>query len=179
MERGVSGVQVPHVYTAADARQAVEAVKFHPLGKRSLAARTRPAHYGLNLSRAAYVELANRESLVCVQLEEEEALGNLDEILAVEGIDVFFVGPSDLSQSMGFPGRPDIAEVQAAIDGVFAATVAAGKIPGSAGSAQAIVRYLEMGVLYVYTHMPTLLASASVEFLRTLRASHPQLPLDN
>ena len=120
MDRGVMGVQVPHVNTAADARQAVESVKFHPLGTRGLAAGTRPAHYGFNVSAADYVEEANRETLVCIQLEEAEALGNLGEILQVEGVDVFFIGPSDLSQSLGYPGRSDAPEVREAMDRAFA-----------------------------------------------------------
>jgi 4-hydroxy-2-oxoheptanedioate aldolase len=165
------GVQVPHVNTAADARRAVESVKFHPLGNRGLAAGTRPANYGLGLSAADYVLEANRETLVCVQLEEMEALGNLGEILRVEGVDVFFVGPSDLSQSMGHPGRSDVPEVREAMDRAFAAIVAAGKVPGSAGNPQAIRRHLEQGVRYLYTHIPTLLASGSREFFETARSS--------
>jgi len=169
MDRGVMGVQVPHVNTPADARQAVESVKFHPLGTRGLAAGTRPAHYGFNVSASDYVEEANRATLVCIQLEEAEALGNLDEILQVEGVDVFFIGPSDLSQSLGYPGRSDAPEVREAMDRAFAAIVAAGKVPGSAGNLQAIRGYQRKGVRYLYTHLPTLLASASREFLTAVR----------
>jgi 4-hydroxy-2-oxoheptanedioate aldolase len=168
MDRGAMGVQVPHVNTAADARRVVESVKYHPLGKRGLAAATRPANYGFGLSLTDYVQEANRQTLVCVQLEEEEALRNMDEILQVEGVDVFFIGPSDLSQSMGYPGRTDAPEVQRAINGALAAIVAAGKVPGSAGSTRSIVNYLNQGCLYVYTHIPRLLASASADFMRAV-----------
>jgi 4-hydroxy-2-oxoheptanedioate aldolase len=171
MDRGAMGVQVPHVNTAADAQRVVESVKYHPLGKRGLAAGTRPADYGYGLSMDEYVEQANRETLVCVQLEEVEALGNIDEILAVEGIDVFFVGPSDLSQSMGYPGRANAPEVQDAIAGAFAASVAAGKIPGSAGSAESIARYLGQGCLYLYTHLTRLLGAGAAQFMATVRGS--------
>jgi 4-hydroxy-2-oxoheptanedioate aldolase len=170
MDRGVIGVQVPHVNTAADARQAVESVKFHPLGTRGLAAGTRPAQYGFNVSAADYVEEANRETLVCVQLEEAEALGNLGEILQVEGVDVFFIGPSDLSQSLGYPGRSDAPEVREAMDRAFATIVAAGKVPGSAGNLQAIRGYQQKGVRYLYTHLTTLLAGSSREFLAAVRS---------
>jgi len=169
MDRGVMGVQVPHVNTASDAQRAVQAVKFHPLGNRGLAARTRPAHYGFGLSRASYVEMANRETLVCVQLEEEEALRNLDDILAVEGVDVFFIGPSDLSQSLGYPGQTDAPRVREAMDGAFSTIARAGKAPGSAGNTQAILNYLDKGVLYLYTHLPTLLADASMGLLDAVR----------
>ena len=73
MDRGVMGVQVPHVNTAGDARRAVKAVKFHPLGNRGLGGGTRSNDYGFMPSMAQYVEDVNRETLVCVQLEEAEA----------------------------------------------------------------------------------------------------------
>ena len=164
MDRGVMGVQVPHVNTAADAQRAVSAVKYHPLGTRGLAAGTRPAHYGLGVTASEYVEWVNGETLVCVQLEEVEALHNIDEILAVDGVDVFFVGPSDLSQSMGHPGQTGTPVVQDAIRGAFRAVVAAGKAPGSAGGAEAVAGYLRQGCLYVYTHVPKLLAAGAEAF---------------
>jgi 4-hydroxy-2-oxoheptanedioate aldolase len=170
MDRGVMGIQVPHVNTAADARQAVASVKFHPQGTRGLAAGTRPAQYGFAGSATEYVQEANRETLVCVQLEEAEALGNLTEILLVEGVDVFFLGPSDLSQSLGHPGRPDAPEVRAAMDRAFAAIVAAGKVPGSTGNLEAIRDYQQKGVRYLYTHLTRLLATASKEFLAAIRS---------
>jgi 4-hydroxy-2-oxoheptanedioate aldolase len=169
MDRGVMGVQVPHVNTAPDARRAVEAVKFHPLGTRGLAAGTRPADYGFGITATDYVKEANRETLVCVQLEEAEALRNLDDILRVEGVDVFFVGPSDLSQSLGYPGRSDAPEVREAMDCAFATIVAAGKVPGSTGNLQAIQAYQRKGVRYLYTHFTRLLASASKDFLTAVR----------
>jgi len=169
MDRGAMGVQVPHVNTAEDAKRAVRAVKFHPLGDRGLAAGTRPANYGFGPSMSEYVIEANRETLVCVQLEEEQAIKNIDEILEVEGVDVFFVGPSDLSQSMGYPGRSGVPEVKAAMDGAFAKIVSAGKSPGSAGSAGAINGYLDQGVQYLYTHLTTLLADASAGFLKSVK----------
>ena len=97
MDRGVMGVQVPHVNTADQARSAVEAVKYHPIGERGLAAGVRSASYGYGMSMAEYAERSNNETLVCVQLEESEAVENVDEIALVEGVDVLFVGPSDLS----------------------------------------------------------------------------------
>lgn len=169
MDRGAMGVQVPHVNTAGDAKRAVESVKYYPQGNRGLAAGSRPAEYGFGLSMSDYVEEANRETLVCVQLEEEEAIRNVDEILKVEGVDVFFVGPSDLSKSMGYPGRSDVPEVRQAMDDAFAKIVAAGKAAGSAGNAQATLNYLDKGVLYLYTHLTTLLSNASADFLSTVK----------
>src|SRR5262249_58546827 len=97
MDRGGMGVQVPHVNTGDDARRAVAAVKFGPGSARGLAAGTRPDAWGMGARMADFAEAANAQSLICVQLEHEAALANIDAILAVEGIDVFFIGPSDLS----------------------------------------------------------------------------------
>lgn len=168
MDRGAMGVQVPHVNTATDARNVVAAVKYHPMGSRGLAAGTRPANYGFDLSMADYVQQANRESLICVQLEEAEALENIDGILQVESVDVFFIGPSDLSQSLGYPGQANAPEVKAAINHAFETIVAAGKVPGSAGSAGSILSYLDHGCLYVYTHLQKLLESATKEFKKAV-----------
>ena len=165
MDRGVMGVQVPHVNNGDDARRAVEAVKYHPLGERGLAAGVRSSSYGFGLTMSEYTEMSNRETLVCVQLEEGEAVKNVDQIMAVEGVDVFFVGTSDLSQSLGYPGRPDVPAVQEAMQHVFSTATAAGKISGSAGNAAATLQYLDQGVAYLYTHLTTLLSSASKAFL--------------
>ena len=165
MDRGVMGVQVPHVNTAEDARRAVESVKYHPLGERGLAAGVRSASYGYGMSMSEYAEHSNRETLVCVQLEEAEAIENVDEIVQVEGVDVFFVGPSDLSQSLGYPGQADAPEVRRAMDRAFSSIATAGKTSGSAGNTAAIRRYLDQGVAYIYTHLTTLLSSAAGEFM--------------
>ncbi len=165
MDRGVMGVQVPHVNTAEDARSAVSAVKYHPLGDRGLAAGVRSSSYGFGMTMSEYAEESNRETLVCVQLEEGEAVENVEQIMGVEGVDVFFVGPSDLSQSLGYPGRPEVPEVREAMEHVFSTARAAGKISGSAGNADATRRYLDQRVSYLYTHLTTLLSSASNTFL--------------
>ena len=165
MDRGVMGVQVPHVNTADDALRAVEAVKYHPLGERGLAAGTRSASYGYSMSMSEYAENANNETLVCVQLEEAEAVRNVDEIVQVSGVDVFFVGPSDLSQSLGYPGRPDAPQVRQAMDTVFATIAAANQTSGSAGNAAATQQYLNQGVTYLYTHLTTLLSFGAGTYL--------------
>jgi len=174
LEAGALGVQVPHVSTAGQARAAVAAVKYHPLGARGLAAGTRPAGYGFGGSAADYVEASNRETLVCVQIEDPEGLVNLPAILAVPGIDVFFVGPSDLAQAMGYPGRTDVPEVRSAIDGAFRTILAAGKIPGTTGAPDAIPGLIRRGIRYTYTHLTRLLAQAGRDFLRAAREAQPE-----
>ncbi len=165
MDRGVMGVQVPHVKTAEDARRAVAAVKYHPVGTRSLAAGVRSSSYGQGMSMSEYAAWSNRETLVCVQIEDREAVENIDEIVGVEGVDVFFVGPSDLSQSLGYPGRPEHPVVRATMDRVFGVVASSGKVSGCAGNAEASRRYRELGVGYLYTHLTTVLASGARGYL--------------
>ena len=176
LDLGALGVQVPHVNTADDARHVVESVKYHPAGQRGLALGTRASDYGLGVSTAEYVRQANDETLVCVQLEEVEALRNLEAILQVQGVDVFFVGPSDLSQSMGYPGQANAPAVRSAINSAFAAIRSAGRVPGSAGSADLIAEFVGEGCLYLYTHLPRLLAAGAARFMRTVKVGHQANP---
>lgn len=169
MDRGVMGVQVPHIITRADAERAVAAVKFGPEGKRGLAAATRPDRWGIGGKMTDFIGEANSSSLVCVQIQDQEALANVDEILQVSGIDVFFVGPSDLSQSMGFPGNPKAPEVASAIAETLAKIQAAGKAPGMPATVDAVADVAASGCLYIYNHLPRLLGAGASDYLAAAR----------
>ena len=166
MDRGVMGVQVPHINSADDARRAVSAVKFGPGAGRGLAAGTRPDDWGLGAKMPDFAAAANEQSLVCVQLEHEDAIRCADEILRVEGIDVFFIGPSDLSQSMGYPGNPRAPAVAAAIAGTRAKIIAAGKTPGMPATTENVAELVASGVRYIYTHLPRVLGAGAAPFLK-------------
>jgi 2-keto-3-deoxy-L-rhamnonate aldolase RhmA len=166
MDRGVMGVQVPHINTADDARRAVAAVKFGPGSARGLAAGTRPDSWGLGARMPDFAAQANAQSLVCVQIEHEAALANVDAILAVEGVDVFFIGPSDLSQSMGYPGNPKAPPVARAIDKTLERIVAAGRVPGMPATSENLDEVLGRGCRYVYTHLPRLIGAGAHSYLR-------------
>jgi 2-keto-3-deoxy-L-rhamnonate aldolase RhmA len=165
MDRGVKGVQIPHINTRADAERAVAAVKFGPGAGRGLAAGTRPDRWGLGGKMPDFAASANAASLVCVQIEHQEAVGNIDEILRVEGIDVFFIGPSDLSQSMGFPGNPKAPAVAAAIDQTLKKIRAAGKAPGLPATSETVADVASQGCRYIYTHLPRLIGAGAQGFL--------------
>jgi 2-keto-3-deoxy-L-rhamnonate aldolase RhmA len=165
LDRGVMGVQVPHISTAEEARRAVASVKFGRGATRGLAAGTRPDGWGLGARTADFTQQANAQSLVCVQLEDEAALRNIDAILAVEGIDVFFIGPSDLSQSMGHPGNPKAPPVAKAIDAALASIVAAGRTPGMPATADNLAEVVGKGCRYIYTHLPRLIGTGAAAFL--------------
>jgi 4-hydroxy-2-oxoheptanedioate aldolase len=168
MDRGAQGVQVPHVNTADDARAAVAAVKFHPVGQRSLAAGTRASGYGFG-PVGDFIAEANRETLVCVQLEDEAALPNVDAILKVDGVDVFFIGPSDLSQSMGHPGNPKAPPVARAIEDTIARILAAGKTPGIPATADTVADMVGRGMRYIYTHVPTVLGAGAKAYFKAAK----------
>ncbi len=169
LDRGVMGVQVPHVNTAEDAREVIAAVKFHPLGRRSIAAGTRAAAYDAHGTLADYVKAANDATLIAVQLEDRQAIDNIDSLLKVDGIDVFFVGPSDLSQSMGHPGNPKAPPVAQAIDASLRKMLAAGRTPGMPVAAENVRETLDKGVRYIYTHLPRLLAASAKAYFANVK----------
>jgi 2-keto-3-deoxy-L-rhamnonate aldolase RhmA len=115
------------------------------------------------------VKAANEATLVAAQIEDREAVENLDALLQVEGIDVFFLGPSDLSQSMGHPGNPKAPPVASAIEQSLAKMRAAGRTPGMPASAENVREALARGVRYLYTHLPRLVAGSAKEYLRNAR----------
>jgi 4-hydroxy-2-oxoheptanedioate aldolase len=169
LDRGVMGVQVPHVNTAAEAREVLAAVKYHPAGKRGLAAGTRSAVYDSIGTLADYVKAANDATLIAIQLEDREAIENIDELLKVDDIDVFFIGPSDLSQSMGHPGNPKAPPVAEAIESSFRKMVAARRTPGTPATAENVRETIDKGVRYIYTHLPRLLSSSAKGYLKNAR----------
>jgi len=169
LDRGVMGVQVPHINSAAEAREAIAAVKYHPAGRRGLAAGTRAANYDAHGTLADYVNAANEATLIAIQLEDQAAIEHIDELLQVDGIDVFFIGPSDLSQSMGHPGNPKAPAVAQAIEASLRKMVAAGRTPGMPATAENVRDAVGKGVRYLYTHLPRLLAGSAKTYLAKAR----------
>ena len=103
LDLGASGIQVPQIADKQSAEKAVQLSKFAPLGERGVCRFVRAANYSM-LDRYEYFKKAN-ECLVILQVEGQEGINNIDEILSVEGIDILFIGPYDLSQSLGVPGQ--------------------------------------------------------------------------
>src|SRR5947199_4097527 len=117
LDRGAQAIVVPHVNTRAEAQAVVEAGKFAPLGKRGMF--TSRQGFGVG----DYLKTANDQSLLIVLLEDIVAVQNLDEILKVDHIDVFFVAPSDLATSLGHIGDTGHPEVQQAIVGAIVVVI--------------------------------------------------------
>ena len=126
------------------------------------------ADFGFGAPTTDFVKQNNQEVLVCIQIEHTEAVDNLDEILTVDGVDVFFVGPSDLSQSMGFPGQRANPDVERVVNEVFKRIHAVGKASGTPGAAEAAAKNAANGVLYHYTHIPTFMSYYGRHFLKTV-----------
>ena len=149
LDIGSQGVQLPMVNTKEEAEAVVQAVKYPPQGRRGLAA-MRAADYGLKMPLKDYTLMANRETLTVIQIETVEAMNNIGEILTVDGIDVFFIGPTDLSTSMGYTAQADRPEVQSAIDSLVGRIRAAGKAAGTvAYNEQALNKAKERGFQYI------------------------------
>jgi 2-keto-3-deoxy-L-rhamnonate aldolase RhmA len=117
LDMGVQGIQVPHVSSAETAREAVKAVRYPPLGERGMAAGSRAADYG-RIPLVEHMAQSNGEILLACMIEDTAAVERIDEIAAVDGVDLLAVGPSDLSRSLGVSGQPDHPRLVAAIDRV-------------------------------------------------------------
>ncbi len=169
MDTGAQGAQVPVVNSADDAIAVVQSVKYHPLGVRGLAG-VRAAGYGQKGSLADYTKQANAETLVIIHIETAAAVDRISEIAAVEGVDVVFVGPTDLSQSLGFPGQVQHAKVQSAIDRVVDAVAAAQPEMGIfVGDAETARQWQDRGARYIATSLEAVLRPASLSFLNAVR----------
>jgi 4-hydroxy-2-oxoheptanedioate aldolase len=140
LDRGAQGICVPHVNTREEAMAVVEAGKFAPLGRRGMF--TSRQGFGVG----DYLRRANDQSLLIVLLEDIVAVRNLDDILKVDHIDIFFVAPSDLATSMGHIGDMGHPDVQKTIDDAIGKIVQAGRVAGTLVTAANVERYTRMGV---------------------------------
>ncbi len=146
LDLGVQTILVPMVDTAEQARAIVQATRYPPQGVRGMA--------GARASRWGRIEnyglLANEQICLLVQAETQTALDNLDAIAAVEGVDGVFIGPADLSASMGFVGQQDHPQVRQAIEDAFRRIARAGKASGILMVDDQLARhYIDIGGVFV------------------------------
>ncbi|HEV7254050.1 MAG TPA: aldolase/citrate lyase family protein [Mesorhizobium sp.] len=127
LDSGARGVLVPRVSTPAQAQSAVEAARFPPIGSRGVGP-GRAAGYGYRIPD--YLARANAEVVLALQVETAEGLANAEAIAATEGADVIFVGPGDLSVSLGATGPAGADRLAAAIEAILAAALQNGKAAG-------------------------------------------------
>jgi 4-hydroxy-2-oxoheptanedioate aldolase len=169
LDTGAHGVHVPWVNSADDAERAVRSVKYTPRGIRGLAG-SRASEWGLLEPIGDYVQRANRETLVVIQIETQDAVDAIDDYLAIDGIDVLFIGPTDLSQSLGHPGNLRHPDVLAAMDRVADAVVGSGTTLGIyAGTVDMTKEWLDRGARYFTTSLEPFLRDGMRAHLRDVR----------
>ncbi|MBN2449787.1 MAG: aldolase [Lentisphaeria bacterium] len=148
LEADATGVMVPHLMTAEEARLVVRTTRFHPLGRRPVDGGNADGAYCL-LPVEAYMAAANRERFVICQIEDPEPMAELDAIAAVDGIDMLFFGPGDFSHGIGRPGRYDDPDVVAARRAVAAACRRHGRFAGTVAGVESVPQLLEEGFLFL------------------------------
>lgn len=146
LDAGVQSLLIPFVQDGAEARAAVAATRYPPRGVRGFASASRASRYGRIKD---YHTRCEGEVCVLVQVETREALGNLEAIAGVDGVDGVFVGPGDLSADMGHLGQPGHPEVVAAVEEAIGRIQACGKAPGVLTGDEALARrFIERGCLF-------------------------------
>ena len=174
LDNGVLGIVMPHVDTAAEAREVVEKLKYPPVGHRSMGG-TGP-HYGLrNVSVGEAAKALNAANLTVVMLETPAAIANAEEIAAVPGVDVLLIGTNDLCAEMGIHGDFGNARVTEAYQAMIAACNRHNKFPGMAGvyNEELMARYIGLGARFILSgNDAALLTAAATARAGALRKMH-------
>ncbi len=148
LEMDSTGIMVPHIMSADDARNVIRMTRFHPIGRRPIDSGNSDGKYAqMNLSD--YVKQANEKRFIMVQIEDPEPLDELDEIASLDGIDILFFGPGDFSHSIGAPGQWDHPELIEARRRVAEVAVKHGKFAGIPASSGNMEELIEMGYRFL------------------------------
>jgi 4-hydroxy-2-oxoheptanedioate aldolase len=170
LDIGVTGIMAPRVGTAQEAQAAIAYTKYSPVGDRGLAG-GRTFDFGMNGPAVELVKPLTDRVLNMIQFEHVDTLQNLDEILAVPGLDVLFIGPNDLAQSLGLAGQPNHADVTKVADDVIARCKAAGVKTGTVSSTAETARvHIERGFDMLVASATGLLGSAGKAFINGSKA---------
>jgi 2-keto-3-deoxy-L-rhamnonate aldolase RhmA len=143
LDAGAGGVMVPHVETAEEARRIVETVRY-----------ARPYDH--------------QDKVVVAMIESMIAIGNLPDLLGVDGVDVLFIGPNDLSHSMGYPAQMHHPEVRAMVKKTSGAIRAGGKISGTLVIADTVTEFVLAGCCFLYEHANNFTVSGATDFRQRL-----------
>ncbi len=156
LELGIGGVLVPQTNTLEDARRAIDGMRYAPRGSRGYAP-SRLIQWAQKGDPKDLMQTASEYVFTMVQFEHIDAMADLEPVLALPELDLLFVGPNDLAQSMGYPGQPNHPDVQDVIDQVVQVAKNAGKPLGTvAPDAAATNRQLERGFQLVATNVVSL-----------------------
>ena len=149
LDIGSAGVQIPQINTVDDAKKAVHAAKYDPMGERGLSIFTRAGDYFATEGQG-FIAKQNDDTVVVVHIEGQRGLNNLDQIMTVPGIDVLFLGPYDISQSLGMPGQVRDKKVEQALKTAAEKARAQGRAVGSYAKDVDMGKWLlDIGVQYL------------------------------
>lgn len=148
LELDASGIMVPHVMSYEDAKQVVYYSKFHPIGRRPIDGGNADGKYGL-LSMEDYIRYSNEEKLTIIQIEDVEALDDIEKIAALPGIDMLFFGPADFSQSVGMPTQIGNERTLEAKRKVAEVARRHGKFAGTVGDPSNVKTLYDMGYRFI------------------------------
>jgi len=163
---GAHAIHIPDINTESDARGAVSSSKYGPVGKRGMAG-VRALGYGLKGPLSEHAPQANAETMIIAHIEDIESIRNLDALLDVDGIDIYYLGPTDLSNSMGIPGQVGDPKVKQLVDDAITRIAKAGKIAGCISvDSQAAKRYIDLGARYIATHALKFMTNGSRQFIQ-------------
>lgn len=171
LDVGAGGIQVPNVQSRQDVERIIQAARFAPQGMRGVCRFVRAADYS-SADRAAYFAESNT-TLLILQLEGREAVENIEEILSVPGVDIVFIGPYDLSQSLGVPGEVRNSKVTEAMTKIVARCIERRVLVGTfADTPEDARKWREAGVKYLcYSVDVGLFTEKCRETIRSMRDS--------
>lgn len=159
-----AGVEIPQIETTTDAEAAADASRFDPIGSRGLSPYVRAGDY---VGGEAYTGTQNEQRTVIVHVEGEEAVDNVDGILSVAGIDVVFLGPYDLSQSLGIPGQVGDERVESRMERVCDLAADADAVVGTYADDPAMAeRWIDAGVQFLALSVDAAIIQRRFEALR-------------
>jgi len=148
LELDASGIMVPHVMNVADAEKVVAMTRFHPQGMRAIDGGNADGAYTA-ADFKQYLKDANRQRFIILQIEDPEALEEVEGIARVDGFDMLFFGPGDFSQAIGAPGDMDHPKIQEARKRVAAAAAKHGKFAGTTGGPKQLGMLHDLGYQFV------------------------------
>jgi 4-hydroxy-2-oxoheptanedioate aldolase len=147
-EQNASGILVPHIMSADDARKVVNMTRFYPVGRRPIDGGNSDGCYGMT-DLDTYLEHSNSQRFIALQIEDPEPLAELDAIADMEGYDMLFFGPGDFSQGIGAPGQWDHPKLIKTRERIAATARKYGKFAATTGTLDTLESLIDLGYNFV------------------------------
>lgn len=148
LEMDATGIMVPHIMSLEDAKNVIRMTRFHPIGRRPADGGNADGFY-CNIPFQEYIEQANRERFIVLQIEDPEPLDELDAIADLEGYDVLLFGPGDFSHSIGSPGQMDHPLIAETRERIAQVANKYGKFAGAVGGPETRQSLIDMGYQFI------------------------------